>query len=273
MAHPRHTSTQAGSAHPLVREYLDIKRNRSSAPDRAVAIEGLWGLRHALDAEAPVDAVFVCRDLVRGADTDRAVDCAASRGARILSVSAKVLRRLVDRDGPDGLAAIARLSTWSLAGLRLRDRSRIVVIDGLELPGNVGTIIRVADGAGATAVISTDRRVRMTHPTLVRASLGTVFTTPFVDVDARGFLEWARENRFRVIAASPDAERSYRDVDYDGRVALVVGSESNGLRPHWLHDADALVAIPMLGVADSLNVGHAAALLLYEALGHPPSDP
>jgi TrmH family RNA methyltransferase len=141
-----------------------------------------------------------------------------------------------------------------------------VIADSFDLPGNLGTIIRCADGAGAAGVVVTDRRIRLTHPLVLKASMGTVFSLPVVDADRDAALGWLRTRHFRIMAAEPDAPITYRDVDYRGRIAIVVGSERHGLAAFWREAADVAVSIPMLGVADSLNVGHAAALLLYEAL-------
>jgi TrmH family RNA methyltransferase len=96
--------------------------------------------------------------------------------------------------------------------------------------------------------------------------MATVFSTPLVDARRTEALAWLRRHRFSIIAADPASPADYRDVAYAHRVAVVVGSERYGLAPFWKKEADAVAAIPMRGVADSLNVGHAAALLLYEAL-------
>jgi TrmH family RNA methyltransferase len=96
--------------------------------------------------------------------------------------------------------------------------------------------------------------------------MGAVFSVPILEMGRTEALEWLRAAGFRLMAADPGAPLSYREADYRGRVAIVLGSERYGLPQFWRDTADVLVSIPMLGIADSLNVGHAAALLLYEAL-------
>lgn len=256
----------AGIAHPRVREYLQIKRNRPGNRVGAVALEGLWAIRHAVDASVRVDAVFVCNTLVRGDDTDAVLAELLAAGAVALQVSERVLRRMVDRDGPDGLAAIARLRPHRLEDLVVSGATCVVIADGFELVGNLGTLIRCADGAGAAAVVLTDRRVRLTDPLVVRASMGTVFSMPVIDAKPRHVLTWLRDQGFRVIAADPEAHVSYRSVAYAGPLAIVLGNERSGLATLWRDAADVVVSIPMLGVADSLNVAVAGALLMYEAL-------
>ena len=227
----------------------------------------MWSLRHALDASVDIEVVFVCPGLFRGDATQRAVADAAARGARLFEVSEKVLLRMVDRDGPDGLAAIAHLCHRELDDLGVDASTRVVVLDRMELAGNLGAVIRCADGAGASAVIVTERRTRVTHPLTVKASMGTIFSMPVIEATVDEVVTWTGARGVRIIAADPAATASYRGPHYDGAVALVLGSERYGLSQVWRGAADVLVAIPMRGRADSLNVGHAAALLLYEALG------
>jgi TrmH family RNA methyltransferase len=251
--------------HTRVKQYLALKRQGSS---HAIALEGLWAIRAAAEApDVDLEVVFVCPPLLRGDDIDRLVD---RRRTRVIEVGEKVLRRLVDRDGPDGLAAIAHLPPRRLDDLAIdHDRGgTVVVADSLDLAGNLGTLVRCADGAGARAVVVTERRVRLNHPLVVKASMGTIFTMPVVATGREAALDWLRAHEVRTVAADPAATTSYRDpdADYGNATAIVVGSERHGLHPFWRDHADVVVSIPMLGRADSLNVGHAAALLLYEAL-------
>jgi TrmH family RNA methyltransferase len=252
--------------HPRVRQFINVKKNRGNPPATAVALEGTWALRAALRAEVAVEAVLVCPLLFRGDESSQLVDSARARGARIHEFGERVFRRLVDRDGPDGVAALAHLPRASLADVKVDETTRVVVLDRMELAGNLGSVVRSADGAGAAAVVLTDRRIRITHPLAVKSSMGTIFTMPVIDTAVVDALEWMHAHGVRAVAADPAATESYRGDHYRGATALVLGSERYGLSSEWRHAADVLVSIPMRGTADSLNVGHAAALLLYESL-------
>ena len=244
-------------------DYVNAKRKSSA---QLVAIEGSWALRHALRAQLTVDKVLVCPPLFRGDESPRLVEEARRAGAWVYEFGERVFRTLVERDGPDGIAALVRLRPWCLEDVKVEPSTRVVVLDRMELAGNLGAVIRCADGAGAAAVVLTDRRVRVSHPLVLKASMGTVFTMPVVDTTVERASEWARAGGVRIVAADPAATASYRGAHYDGACALVLGSERYGLSDEWRAAADVLVSIPMRGVADSLNVGHAAALLLYESL-------
>ena len=256
----------AGPGHPKVEQFRNTKHNRRGRRGNAIALEGLWALRCAVAAGAPIDAVFVCRTLLRGDDVLGMLSELREGGVVTYDVSERVLRRMVDRDGPDGVAAISRLPERALDDIAVDPSTRLVIADNVELAGNLGTLVRTADGAGAAAVIVTERRVRLNHPLVLKASMGTIFSVPVVAAGRAEALSWLRSKGFAIIAADPSARVSYRDIDYYGPLAVVLGSERHGLAPIWREAAGELVSIPMVGTADSLNVGHAAALLLYEAL-------
>src|SRR5688500_17069887 len=166
--------------HPEVRRFRDLKRHGGRPSAGEVALGGLWSIGHALDAGVDVEAAFVCPSLVRGAATHEAVRRISALGSPVFEVGERVLLRMVDRDGPDGLAAIARVRSWSLDDVVVGASTRLLVADNVELAGNLGTIVRCGDGAGVSAVLLTNRRVRVTHPLVIKASMGTIFTTPVV---------------------------------------------------------------------------------------------
>jgi TrmH family RNA methyltransferase len=187
-------------------------------------------------------------------------------GAEGYSVSEKVLSRLAGPDGPGGIAALGQVPRRALDDIRVGRRTRVVIADGWDLPGNLGTLIRCADASGASGVLVVEPGFRLSHPLVVRASMGAALTTPVVGADRPAARRWLRELGFRIVAADPSGSRSYRDIDYRSPLAIVVGSERRGLPPEWLAAADGIATIPMLGTCDSLNAAVAGALLLYQAL-------
>ncbi len=143
----------AGLKHPRVREFLAVKRHPASGglPD-AVTLEGTWMLRQALVAGVRLQAVFVCPALLQGADGMALAGTAVGLGAEGYEVSRKVLSRLADRDGPDGIAALGQARRPTFGDVRVGRCTRVMIADGWDLPGNLGTLIRCADGAGASGV-------------------------------------------------------------------------------------------------------------------------
>ena len=171
-----------------------------------------------------------------------------------------------ERDKPDGLLSLAALPRWDLDDLEFGASALVLVADGLEIPGNLGTLIRSLDACGADCLVLTNRRTRLTHPKVVRASQGTILTVPTVEFDAvHDAMNWLDAGGFTVLLADTDDAINYRQADYTGRTALVVGSERYGLAKPWYERGYTRVAVPMLGSGDSLNVSVSASILLYEA--------
>lgn len=220
-----------------------------------------------------LQAVFVCPALLQGAEGLALARKAVGLGAEGYRVSQRVLCRLADRDGPDGIAALGQARRPTLGDIRVGRRTRVMIADGWDLPGNLGTLIRCADGAGASGVLVVEQGFGLSHPLVLKASMGAVLAMPVVAIGRPSARRWLRERGFRIVAADPAASRSYRHVDYRGPLAIVVGSERRGLAREWLAAADSIAAIPMLGTCDSLNAAVAGALLLYEALAHDSPEP
>lgn len=258
-----------GLKHPRVREFLAVKRHPASRGlQGAVAIEGTWLIRRAMAAGVRLEAVFSCPALLQKAEGLALAGEAVGLGAEGYEVSQRVFSRLVDRDGPDGIAALGRAPERTLGDIRVGRRTRVMVAEGWDLPGNLGTLIRCADAAGASGVLVVEQGFGLNHPLVLKASMGAALAMPVVAVDGPAARRWLRERGFRIVAADPSGGRPYRDVDYRGPLAIVVGSERRGLAREWLSAADSVASIPMLGISDSLNAAVAGALLLYEALAH-----
>jgi RNA methyltransferase, TrmH family len=266
--------TTAGLKHPRVREFLAAKRHPASRglPD-AVTLEGTWMIGHALKAGIRLQAVFVCPAVPRAAEGLALASKAVGLGAEGYEVTERVISRLADRDGPDGIAALGQARWRTLGDIPVGRRTRVVIADSWDLPGNLGTLIRCADAAGASGVLVVEQGFGLSHPLVLKASMGAALTMPVVGVGRPAARRWLGERGFRIVAADPAGGRSYRDVGYGGPLAIVVGSERRGLASEWLAAADSIATIPMLGSCDSLNAALAGAILLYEALAQESHEP
>ena len=175
-----------------------------------------------------------------------------------------------------GIIAICQPRHYTFDDLRLELNAMVVVIDSIEKPGNLGTIIRSADGAGASAVLMCDQKTDVYNHNVVRASLGTVFHIPIVECKKEDAHDFLKRNNFQVICATPKAEGLYTECDYNKRSAVIIGNEHDGVRPYWMDYATKKIRIPMLGESSSLNAAMSASIILYEALrqkngNYPPS--
>ena len=256
-------------ANPRVKAVVKL-RQRSHRDETGLMIaEGYREIKRALDGGYAPSQLFFCPELyLKGTNEPALVERARAAGAEIFSCAAPVFLKMAYRERPEGLLAVGpqpRTSLDALAPL-LGEHSLVVVAETIEKPGNLGTMLRTADAAGADAVIVCDRRTDIYNPNVVRASTGMIFSLPLVECESAECLAFLRRLGFKTLAATPHAEALHCDVDLTGRVALVVGNEQFGLSPLWMDDADLRVRIPMLGRADSLNVSAATTILLFEAV-------
>jgi TrmH family RNA methyltransferase len=149
----------------------------------------------------------------------------------------------------------------------LKNKKFLVAIESLEKPGNLGAILRTADGAGVDGVIVIDSVTDVFNPNVVRASLGALFSLDVVETSSEKAIDFLIKNDIQIIVTSPSAEKKYYEVDFRKPSCIVVGSESKGLKDEWFNSEKCIaVKIPMLGEVDSLNASTSASIVIYEAL-------
>lgn len=227
-------------------------------------VDGAREIGRALDAGVrPVEAWVVLDDLRETAQP--LLPRLRAGGAAIVETSAELLARLAYGDRDEGVVVIFEEPPTDLERLELPEHPLVAVVEGVEKPGNLGALLRSADGAGADAVIVADSVIDAWNPNAIRASLGTIFSVPLAVASSADALTFLRQRQVAIVAAWVDAPIDYAEADLTGAVALVVGAETTGLSETWAGEGVTSVSMPMLGLADSLNVSASAAVLLYEA--------
>jgi len=251
---------------PRVKEAVKL-RQRSHRDDTGLMIvEGYREVKRAVECRHIPRELFFCPDWFQGTNEEALMERCEEAGASLRRCTAPVFAKLSYRDRPDGLLAVAPQVNAALDSVRLPTRPLLIVAESIEKPGNLGTILRSADAAGANAVIVCDRCTDINNPNVVRASTGTLFVLPVVETSTPEALQWLKQHQIQIVATTPDASAVYTEVDLTKGTAIVVGTEQYGLGDTWLTRADFRVHIPMLGQADSLNVASATTILLYEAV-------
>lgn len=162
--------------------------------------------------------------------------------------------------------AVAAIPPHGLGDIVLPNNPLVAVLEGVEKPGNIGAVLRSADAAGVSALVLADPRTDLYNPNAIRASLGTIFSLPAAVASAEDSLAWLRTKGLQIVAARVEGSAIYTEIDYRRPMAIVLGSEADGLSPLWTADDIRAIRLPMLGAADSLNVSATAAVLFYEAL-------
>lgn len=251
---------------PRIKGLVRLRDRRERDRTGTFLVEGFRELHRAIEGGVELQTLFVCPDLYLGSNEEGLVAAARSAGAEVIEVAESPFRKASYRDRPEGLIAIASQFEHSLESLEVGSEPLLLVVEAIEKPGNLGTMLRTADAAGAGGVIVCDPTTDPFNPNVVRASIGTLFTVRLAVASTRDAIEWLQDRGIRTVATTPDTSLGYTEADLTGGVAVVVGSEQYGLSDQWLAAADARVRIPMRGRADSLNAAMAAGVVLFEAV-------
>ena len=254
-------------ANPKIKHVVKLRSCSTREETGEMIVEGFRECRRALDNGYRPNAIFHCPELyLKNENEPQLVADAERAGADVFLCSKAAFVKMAYKERPDGLLMTGPHVAKRLADLNLPPNALVVVTESIEKPGNLGTILRSADAAKVAAVIVCDRTTDIHNPNVVRASTGTMFSVPIVEASSDEALAWLKERGFTVLAATPHAEKLHFEVDLTGNVAIALGAEQYGLTAKWMDGAELRVRIPMLGLADSLNVSAAATILLYEAV-------
>lgn len=254
-----------GAQHPRIKQLLALQTNQTPNRHQRFVAEGLWAHEVLIDAGTRIDTFLVCPDALRSDMARAIVAPLAERAAHSYQISRRTLERISERDSPDGLVSVADMPRWEPDALTFGEPALALVADAVEIPGNLGTLIRTMDGCLADVLVLTNRRTRMTHPKVFRGSHGMSVRLPYVDFEQPDdAAKWLQEKGFSLYLADTGGADNYRAARYARRSALVVGNERYGISTPWYSYGATAVTIPMLGNADSLNVSISASVLLYE---------
>jgi TrmH family RNA methyltransferase len=251
---------------PRVKQLVKLRDRRPRDEAGVFLVEGYREIRRALEKAVALQELYFSPAWFLGENEPALIAQAQAAGAQLFELSKDAFAKVAYRERPDGLLAVAPQWQRTLDQLILPAAPFVLVVEAIEKPGNLGTILRSADAAGCDAVVVCDPVTDIFNPNVVRASTGVLFSVPLVVAQSSDVLAWLRARGIRTIATTPSAEKLYTDTDLRGPLAVVMGSEQYGLSEFWLRNSDQPVRIPMAGQADSLNVAMATIITLFEAV-------
>jgi len=244
---------------PKIKHICHLRKKRARDLSNEFLIEGYREIKRGVNQ--PIEQLFFCPELFLGSNEDLLIE-EIGKKAKLFQVDREVFMKISYRDRPDGLLAVATKQIHALKALPKGDF--YLLIEGVEKPGNLGTILRTCDGFGVDGVLLCDPGCDPYNPNTIRASLGALFTVPWAQTSSQNALLWLQKNKICPILATPEAEQSLFHTDLKQPVCLIFGSEQYGLSSFW-RGADHMSAqIPLCGDVDSLNLAVAAVLFMYE---------
>ena len=250
---------------PRIKSLKKLDKAASRLEQGLFVIEGLRELCLADRVGYDITQLFICEELIKSDETYNIHNCKLEN-TEIYTITREVYESIAYRGTTEGVIATSRPKAHPLDMLRLSEHPLILVIEGVEKPGNLGAMLRTCDATAVDAVILCDTKTDIYNPNVVRSSIGTVFTSQIAIASTPDVVHFLKGAGIKTYAADLTAAHSHFSRDFSAPTAIVVGDEATGLSRAWVEAADDRIKIPMLSRIDSLNVSVSAAVLLYEAI-------
>lgn len=254
------------TANPSIKEIRKLRERKERQSTGTYYIEGLRIVGEAVDQGETIEKIIVAPDLLISEYGQKLVKTYLDQGGEVLEVSQQVFQNISLKEGPQGIAAVLTQKWTSLFAVSVQSGDCWVVLDSVADPGNLGTILRTSDSTGCRGVILLDQSTDPYDPSCIRASMGALFNQILVKASFEDFSKWKASTGIRVVGTSDKAQQNYHTFAYPQNLAVLMGSERQGLQPKHLEICDTVVRIPMVGKSDSLNLAVATAVVLYEVL-------
>jgi TrmH family RNA methyltransferase len=250
---------------PLIKQIKRLRQKKYRQQEGAFFAEGLRLVLSAVEAGAPIETIVYCSKYLTSDAGWQMLTEQEAAGRPCLELAPELFESVSSRDNPVGIGAVIGTTSTALEELAFEKEDVLVALFDVAEPGNLGTIIRTADATGVAGLILLGNSVDPSHPKAVKASMGSLFSVPIIQLPDPGKLwPWAAESGLHTIATSARAKSSYWQAQYRFPALLIMGSERQGLPAQALAQADQAVTIPMTGSATSLNLALATGLVLFE---------
>jgi RNA methyltransferase, TrmH family len=255
---------RAGDLDAAVRQIRQLRSRQERDRTGTYYIEGVRIVGQALQAGVAIERCVIAPQLLTSPYGLGIVDQLRAGGIPILELSPTEFSGISFKENLQGIGAVVRPRLETLDDVRLAGVHSWVALDHVGNPGNLGAILRTCDAVGCAGIIMLGDTTDPFHPSALRASMGAIFSQRLVRASFEQFVEWKREHSYPVVGTSGTAEQEYREARYPAPLILLMGSERLGLTAEQQSACDMLVSIPMIGTSDSLNLGVATSIVLYE---------
>lgn len=253
------------SSNKLIKEIKMLQKRKERWSKKSFFIEGTRAVEQCIKSNAKIKHIVYSRDIL-GSEIDKVLYLIDEENYETYEISNKLFKEISDTDNPQGIMAIVSFDEFSLGDI-LKENNFIIVLDRVQDPGNLGTIIRTADAFGANGIIVTNGCVDVYNPKTIRSTMGSIFQIPIVHMgEMREVLEVLKQENTSIISSSLNTDKYSYDIDFKTSCAIVIGNEAQGISKEVLNLSDQLVKIPMVGEAESLNAAIASGVLMYEVL-------
>jgi RNA methyltransferase, TrmH family len=248
---------------PGIKNLLHLQKHSERESQALFIIEGIKEIEKAILSSYTIDSLYYCPEI---AESEKVAQLFKSKIPKLVfEISREIFNKIAYRQDSGGILVLAKPKIHNFENLKPDENPLILVIEGIEKPGNIGAIYRTADAAGISGIVICDGGTDIYNPNAIRASLGCIFTIPTVVCSSLSAIEWLRNHKIQILTSYLKAAVPYYKVDYTKPSAIVMGTEATGISDIWVKASDTNIIIPMKGIADSMNVSTATAVLVFEA--------
>lgn len=222
----------------------------------------------AMKARKRIIHLFFCEEKSKIKEEEKEVlfQEIKNNGGEIILINEKVLEKISFKESPEEMVSVFKADKLELKDLKEEDKSLLVILEGIEKPGNIGAIIRTAYAAGIKNIILNNCPTDIYNPNTIRASEGLIFFVNLIKESPENTIKFLHDNEIKIFAAETKAKTIYSEANFKERSAILLGSEARGLSEFWLEKASERIKIPMKTGVDSLNISVSAAILIYEVI-------
>jgi len=252
---------------PLIKKVMKLHSRKGRQKYGQYFVEGIRGVEQVLENGAPVEAVIYSKEIYGLHGGQAFIDRLNCSNLKIYQVEKNLFKKIGDTVTPQYVLAVVKMKDYLLNNIFVNSRLLLVIVDGVQDPGNLGTIIRTADAAGADGILLLKGTTDPYNPKCVRSTMGSIFSLPVIRVDnIQENFEILKEHKINIIAASLDGDVPYYRQDFTGNIAIIIGSEAVGISQEVCKYVNQFTSIPMAGKAESLNAAVACGIFLYKAV-------
>ena len=241
-----------------------LLKSKNRQKESKYIIEGYRILTLAIECNADLDYVFINETFEDKDEHNEFLKVLEENNIKIFKTTNKIFKELVDTENTQGILAVVGFKNKDIDN-NINDSNKFVLIlDRIQDPGNMGTIIRTADAAGVDAIINLKGCVDIYNPKVIRSTMGSIFDMNIIQATQDDTIRVLKEKDFEIVSSYLNTDNYYNTVNYKEKVALVIGNEANGVNDELIKKSDTLVKIPIYGNAESLNAAISSAILMYE---------
>ncbi|MCF6465209.1 TrmH family RNA methyltransferase [Clostridium sp. Cult2] len=254
------------SSNPTIKEIKSLYRRKERWAKESFIVEGIKIVEECIDNNYPLRNIIISDELynIRGGEglLEKIID-----NNSLIKVPDRLYKEISDMENPQGVLAVASFKRDSIKNIYDIDNPFILLLDQVQDPGNMGTIIRTADAFSVDGIIITEGCVDIYNPKVVRATMGSIFRVPIYHYsDGIEIIKELKNRNIKVYSTSLKGEKFIQNVNFNIPSILIIGNESKGVSKSLETLADSLIKIPMIGDAESLNAAIASSIIMYETI-------